>query len=257
MTRIYAKFRRRLLADNHFTRYLAYAAGEILLVVIGILIALQINNWNDARKDRKKELIHLANIRTDLVANIERMDEYLKVRNGYIATARRILEHFNGKPIEDVSAFNADGLDIYNWKRFYLDNNAYQDLVNSGNFSLLSNPKVKSQLLDIETLYLQMKGEEDHYRFDTETTLYKPIYEMMDSESMIADVEHKLTGGKAGRKDAIDPRTFDAFLQSKLIKNGFVMTVLQYGTMNEQMTEMRRRCKTLIDEIDAQVARDG
>ena len=50
MLRFLRRVRQRLLAENGFRKYLLYAIGEILLVVIGILIALQINNWNEEKK---------------------------------------------------------------------------------------------------------------------------------------------------------------------------------------------------------------
>jgi len=255
MIHILRRLRRQLIDEGRLSRYLAYAAGEIVLVVIGILIALQIDNWNEARKDRARELGYLGNIRGDLVANIDEMDRYLATRSELIAAARRILTHFDGEPIEDVSAFNADGIGIYSWERFYLGNNTYQELVSSGNFALLSNHEIKDQLLDIEALYRKMKGEEDHYRFDTETALYKPLYELVDTESMTADFEYRISGGKSGRKDAISTRTFDGFLQSRTLKNGFVMTILEYGTMNAQMRELKQRCEKLIAEIDAEIER--
>ena len=58
---------RRSLVDNDSTRkYIFYALGEIALVVIGILIALQVNNWNENRKARKDELIYLKNLNIEL-----------------------------------------------------------------------------------------------------------------------------------------------------------------------------------------------
>ena len=135
--------RRSMLGDGRLTRYLAYALGEIVLVVIGILIALQINNWNDARKDRARELSYLHNIRDDVGANIKEMDAYLSTREQGIAAARRILTHFDGKPIEDASAFNADSISIYNWRRFYLGDNTYQELIGSGNFALLDRKSTR------------------------------------------------------------------------------------------------------------------
>ena len=50
-------------------KYLKYAVGEILLVVIGILIALQINNWNEAKKDLKEQITVLKNIKKDVLAD--------------------------------------------------------------------------------------------------------------------------------------------------------------------------------------------
>lgn len=67
MIKFFRKIRQRLLAEGNLKRYLLYAIGEILLVVIGILIALQINTWNEWRKDRIKE----ENILHDLAKNIE------------------------------------------------------------------------------------------------------------------------------------------------------------------------------------------
>ncbi len=67
MIKIFRKIRQRLLTEGNLKRYLIYAIGEILLVVIGILIALQINTWNEWRKDRIKE----ENILHDLVNEID------------------------------------------------------------------------------------------------------------------------------------------------------------------------------------------
>ncbi len=53
--KFFRKIRQKLLQQNRVTRYLVYAAGEIFLIVIGILIALQINNWNEGRKTKKFE----------------------------------------------------------------------------------------------------------------------------------------------------------------------------------------------------------
>jgi hypothetical protein len=126
---------------------------------------------------------------------------------------------------------------IFNWQRFYLEDNTYRELVSSGNFALLANSRVKRGLLEIEALYGQMKSEEDHYRFDTETALYKPIYDVMDTEAVTADAEFQMSGGKSGRR-AVTAETFAPMLRNNTIKNGFVMTTLEYGTMNAQMEEL-------------------
>ncbi len=247
--------RRGLFDGGRLRSYLAYAAGELLLIVLGILIAMQIGNWNTGRQDRARELTYLTNIRSDLVANVALMDRFLAERKERVAGAQRILTHFGGKPIKDVSAFNADGINIYGWERFYLGNNTYQELVSSGNFALLSNHDIKTQLLDIEALYVKMKSEEDHYRFDSETALYKPIYELLDTEAMTADYAYRASGGRAGHKGALTSANFEPMLKSRTIKNGFVMTILEYGTMNTQMAEMRERCRKLIAVIDAEIRR--
>ena len=76
MLKIFRKIRQKLIADSKFSKYLLYAIGEIVLVVIGILIALSINNWNEARKNVKKEALLVKNIIEDLkLDSIQREEE--------------------------------------------------------------------------------------------------------------------------------------------------------------------------------------
>ena len=70
MLRFFRQIRQRLLSDNKTSKYLLYAVGEILLVVIGILIALQIDNWNNDRIEATKEQTILKNLRVDFKNNI-------------------------------------------------------------------------------------------------------------------------------------------------------------------------------------------
>ncbi|MCR9291053.1 MAG: DUF6090 family protein [Bacteroidetes bacterium] len=66
MIKFFRKIRQKLLSENNFRKYLIYAIGEIILVVIGILIALQINNWNENKKTEAEEIKILSNLRADL-----------------------------------------------------------------------------------------------------------------------------------------------------------------------------------------------
>ena len=66
MIKFFRKIRQKLLTENKFSKYLLYAIGEIVLVVIGILIALQINNWNELRKANNREHSLYQNILIDL-----------------------------------------------------------------------------------------------------------------------------------------------------------------------------------------------
>ncbi len=121
MIRFFRKIRQQLLFNHKLRKYSLYAIGEILLVVIGILIALQINNQNDLRKERIKEIHYLQNIKTDLQINLQEMDRYLDIRTQSIAGANRIIAHFEGEPITDYDAFNTDGVRIYNWQKILAD----------------------------------------------------------------------------------------------------------------------------------------
>lgn len=74
MARFFRRIRQKLLRESKLTSYLAYATGEIILVVIGILIALQINTWNEQREQNQEEQRILTNLRTDLRNDISQLE---------------------------------------------------------------------------------------------------------------------------------------------------------------------------------------
>ena len=71
MIKFFRKIRQNLLTENKFSKYLLYAIGEIILVVIGILIALQINTANEQHKLKQQELIYLHNFDKSLKKDLE------------------------------------------------------------------------------------------------------------------------------------------------------------------------------------------
>jgi len=73
MLKIFRKIRAQLLTQNKFSKYLLYAIGEIVLVVIGILIALSINNWNSERINRKQEKEYLSRLVVDLEKDLDNL----------------------------------------------------------------------------------------------------------------------------------------------------------------------------------------
>ena len=69
MLKFFRKIRQNLIAENSFFKYMLYAVGEILLVIIGILIALQINNWNENRKQSEQEKVALIDLKEEFKNN--------------------------------------------------------------------------------------------------------------------------------------------------------------------------------------------
>jgi len=92
MINFFRIIRQRLLSENKFTKYMLYAFGEIFLVVIGILIALSINNANDARKERKELNNYLLKISNDVNRDMEQIAE-LKIRRDNVK--EKAIQSFN------------------------------------------------------------------------------------------------------------------------------------------------------------------
>ncbi len=93
MLRFLSKIRKSLLDEGKAARYTKYAIGEIFLVVVGILIALQINNWNEERKDRDLEQELLLQLKDEYLSNLDELDQKVTLRNKIIASANKLLEY--------------------------------------------------------------------------------------------------------------------------------------------------------------------
>ncbi|MBK9643335.1 MAG: hypothetical protein IPO72_19160 [Saprospiraceae bacterium] len=78
MIKFFNKIKQKLLSESKFNKYLIYAFGEIVLIVIGILIALSINNANDSKNQRQKELTLLTEMRQNLQIDIKDLDFNIK-----------------------------------------------------------------------------------------------------------------------------------------------------------------------------------
>jgi hypothetical protein len=250
MIKFFRHIRQQLLSEGKTEKYLKYAIGEIVLVVIGILIALQINNWNEARKIRDKEVIYLNNIKTDLQLSILEIEEFIATRQSQINSANLIMEYFNGKPVNDWNFFNKNIVSIYTWQSFYLLDNTYQELKNSGNFAIISNDSIKKGLLNLELLYKKLKYNEDHWKYDAQQTLYPGSYQRQDINSMSNNYIFQLSKGQSGEEGTITEETFGNILQDQQQKNGFAFASRNFEVMNGIFSKMSTKCKELISQID-------
>src|SRR5690606_30546118 len=102
MIRFFRTIRQSLLAQGRITRYLTYAIGEIVLVVIGILIALQLNNWNNDRKLVQQELGLLAEMRENLAMDLKDCRSNINANQRYDRGNRAVLKQLTERtPFHD------------------------------------------------------------------------------------------------------------------------------------------------------------
>ncbi|GAA4963372.1 DUF6090 family protein [Algibacter aquimarinus] len=144
MIKFFRKIRQNLLMENKNSKYFKYAIGEIILVVIGILIALQINNWNESRKDKKEEHSILQNLHDEFSEN----KKLLKATQLESKAAKKVgisIMSFFGKPQDVIRQHNVDSLLFIALEtgEFRPSENTINDLIQSGRLKLLENKKLK------------------------------------------------------------------------------------------------------------------
>jgi hypothetical protein len=147
MIKFFRKIRQRLLTENKFSKYLIYAVGEIILVVIGILIALQINNQNQERLFSNEEKIILKNIHTEFLENKNALKLGLE-ENKQGSNASITLLNLVGQKRELLQQHNLDSLMyvMLETGSFRPSENTISDLLQSGKLQLIKNERLKNLL---------------------------------------------------------------------------------------------------------------
>ena len=153
MLAFFRKIRKALLGSGQTRKYVLYAIGEIALVVIGILIALQINNWNDNRINIEKERVYLERLHTDLSADSTSLSsrKHLSHREneGYRSFLRRA--YITQNSLEEFSELW--GLLWVSSLQLTIQNSTYLELVSTGQLDIITNDKLKVSLLNLYKQY--------------------------------------------------------------------------------------------------------
>ena len=153
MLRFFREIRRQLLGSGQTGRYLRYALGEILLVVVGILIALQIDTWNDDRLDRQREREYLASMLVDLQEDVQRIDDANEGNVFLLARMDDLLELL-GQPAGDASHQRQIFLHSLVYTYWYLRADfsglTMSQLKYSGDLQLIRDKAIRDAMLDYE-----------------------------------------------------------------------------------------------------------
>lgn len=149
MIRFFRRIRQKLLTENQFSKYLLYAIGEIVLVVVGILIALQINNWYQQHLERELEEDYYCQFLEDVNQDLIQLNEQVQYTQDRLHHANKLLgllqvgdgdfeemlEHTKG------AVSKTDAIITPNM-------NAFEDLKSSGNLRLITDKNIKKQLTE-------------------------------------------------------------------------------------------------------------
>ncbi|MDP5231419.1 MAG: DUF6090 family protein [Cellulophaga sp.] len=168
MIKIFQHIRKNLLNEGKTTKYFKYAIGEIILVVIGILIALQINNWNEDKADQKKEINYLKSIKNEMESNLQSV----KIEE------QRILNFIKREEVLIKIMSSPEAIDSTSDKtifKFYHDiyNNdvvtnietgAINEIISSGGLQYIKNDSIRKLIASWDTKTKLVKLQEDNLK---------------------------------------------------------------------------------------------
>lgn len=189
MIKFFRQIRLKLLSNNKVGKYFLYAIGEITLVVIGILIAISINNWNEKEKLRNKEIILLKNIKNDLLASKAELDDASERTYLQNLETRKLVDHLVKHKDYNDSLSNILGSFIY-FNSPYLTYSTYESMKSSGTY-IISNDNLLKTITELyEHDFTFIVNDQDRLSWEEFTNVNLAFY-TKNIEANINDI-----GGK-------------------------------------------------------------
>ena len=153
-----------MIQENNVKKYLLYAIGEILLVMIGITLAFQVDNWNESREKKIAEIRTYENISNQINGDKELIQNQIDFNNYYMAQfeyARKIIMTNDRSQMDTLGVIVGN---LTNYSDFDREGNIYETLVNSGEIQLLRNQRIVDRIRVLEQRYNYINRMESiHY----------------------------------------------------------------------------------------------
>ena len=245
MIKFFRKIRHKLLTENKLSKYLLYAIGEIILVVIGILIALWLNNLNSEKQRTIEEISILKGLKKDFQADIGDFKLNISGYNYISHSVDIVLER-----LESSAVYN-DSLDSYfagtiNWPLSIIHKNSF-DVLKSKGLDLISNDSLRNDILNFHgQVYNSIKTWEDQVNRDI---YFDEILKRFDKvEPWRVDKDGKFLVG------AMKPNNYNALKTDTLYKS-LLRTMkrdaefLRYGKYKDIIEDLERLIITIDKEL--------
>lgn len=171
MIKLFRKIRQNLLTKNKFSKYLIYAIGEILLVVIGILIALNINNNNELEKNEQYVVSNLKEIQNNLLDDIKESQNVLERYLERDSIQKKIFDFKNPSTIDDFKNKKITQLGDY-YDDFLINKNGYENLIRQID---VMPKKYEPILKDLKRLYVILNESINVYNERIRSTVYSNL----------------------------------------------------------------------------------
>ena len=249
MLKFFRNIRQTLLMENppaqragKTSRYLKYAIGEIVLVVIGILIALQINNWNENRKEALKEKQLLSNLQSEFKDNLKDLDSIAVEVDKVIHSLEKVFEMFSPSTSnisqDSLNAWLSSAMYSPNWKPSeYLLNS----LNNSGSIAELRNEKLKLLLYK----WSRQQKEMAEIRLRTERTGEEIILFLKEFGSLR---NLDITGTEFNYRPSTLSINNSSLMSDPRFENHIDDKLFMYKTTKQWLVRAKRTIVELIDE---------
>ena len=234
MIKFFRKIRQKLIVENKISKYLLYAVGEILLVMFGILMALQVNNWNNNNKDKKLEIQYISGLIIDLQEDSIAISNLIKDSDEQVRRKAKLYEYFEGQLFSNDSIYDFFSMQWGMSVSFNPITTTFDEMKSTGRISVIQNSDLRKKIIKTYNNYqVFINGDQAHYernRGELRKLAFK-IPRVFDVESL---------------NNAIKPDIIEALKDNEL-RNGILANYAI--SVNEELEGLQRDNKQLLTRL--------
>ncbi|NOX86533.1 MAG: hypothetical protein GXO86_11330 [Chlorobi bacterium] len=167
------KIRRRLLADSKITKYLIYMIGEIVLIVVGILIALNIENWNNEKITRSTEIAILKEMKKNLKADLLDIRENIKLNKKSLQANELVLKSLSN-PSSYIDSLNFYYAHLFLTTILDVNNSSYENLKSFG-FQIIENDNLRIKITELYAISYVFLGKMENVIYSIQSDKIIPL----------------------------------------------------------------------------------
>tara|TARA_R110000744_G_scaffold139157_4_gene250171 strand:+ start:2062 stop:2838 length:777 start_codon:yes stop_codon:yes gene_type:complete len=253
MIKFFRKIRQNLLAEGKTGKYLKYAGGEIVLVVIGILIALQINNWNENRKVQKLEVQIYTELKSDLLQTRNDINEAISEHKEIFKSSQQLITDIYDKKSNSQTIYNSLTSSSAEFQ-IIPKTSAFENLKNIG-LNTLSNDNLRIAITNLFQLNLKRLDDELGMK-QAEMNMSKLIQPFL-FKYLTADYSQPIKYGFI-HSDSISIyklkiNKYDKFLNDNDLMKALQLTLFNRGKIIDEETETMKAIDSVIYGIEEEL----
>jgi len=261
MIKFFRKIRQDLLSKGKTGKYFKYAFGEIILVVIGILIALQINNWNEQRKERNLEVLYIDRILDDLEEEETFIQSYIDYNIKVNEYAIKAISHFENPEIAMKNPTQSL-IDLYqasNNNDARTTASTYKELNASGQKNILRNQKLRLSLInfyELDWTNSVVIDNDNKYRESLRSFMPTGIQKKIRTNcgDIYVETKNSLTvklpdNCKIDIEDKVAKIALENLLKNETVKNDLNFLIGNIEAKHYGVTYVHKQVKTVLEEF--------
>ena len=263
MIKIFRDIRQKLISEGKTSKYLKYAIGEIVLVVIGILLALAINNWNTHRIDNLQEEEILMQLKDEYQNNLMQLNQKIAIRDTIVDACIKLLSFRKVTSSDfEIDRFNNYLSKLYATPTFDPALGVSTELSNSGKLYLIKDRDLRNLITTWPSFISQLQEEELNVKELVETRFIPfliknyqiaPSIEVSNSDEIYNSLSALSQSSQISLKGLFDKVSYDSLINNPDFEDYLALEISNNLWANQQSVGVKQQLEKIVMSIEAEL----